>query len=95
MTGIAASGFTGRPGERLQRTPVLLSVNVGMPKDVPWQGKTVQQACGNTRWPGGEWRGTRTSTVTAKATCRGMAASSGPCRFTRSSPTGFGNTSAG
>ena len=23
------------------RTPVLLSVNVGMPKDVPWQGKTV------------------------------------------------------
>jgi MOSC domain-containing protein YiiM len=23
------------------RTPVLLSVNVGMPKNVPWQGKTV------------------------------------------------------
>ena len=24
-----------------QRTPVLLSVNVGRPKNVPWQGKTV------------------------------------------------------
>ena len=48
--------------------PVLLSVNVGMPKDVAWQGKTVHtgiwkspaagpvQACGST------------STGTARAT---------------------------
>ena len=28
---------SGKPGG----APVLLSVNVGMPKDVPWHGKTV------------------------------------------------------
>jgi ferredoxin-NADP reductase/MOSC domain-containing protein YiiM len=41
MTGIAAPGSTdlGTPGRG--RAPVLVSVNVGMPKDVPWQGRTV------------------------------------------------------
>jgi ferredoxin-NADP reductase/MOSC domain-containing protein YiiM/ferredoxin len=29
------------PSERDSPPPVLVSVNVGMPKDVPWQGKTV------------------------------------------------------
>ena len=28
-------------GQRNETPPVLVSVNVGMPKDVPWQGKTV------------------------------------------------------
>jgi ferredoxin-NADP reductase/MOSC domain-containing protein YiiM len=36
--GSAAAG-TATGGQR--GVPVLLSVNVGMPKDVPWQGKTV------------------------------------------------------
>jgi ferredoxin-NADP reductase/MOSC domain-containing protein YiiM/ferredoxin len=31
----------GTATEERQGVPVLLSVNVGMPKDVPWQGKTV------------------------------------------------------
>ena len=41
MTGIAAHGTTDLAAERLDWAPVLLSVNVGKPKDVPWQGKTV------------------------------------------------------
>jgi ferredoxin-NADP reductase/MOSC domain-containing protein YiiM len=32
---------TARAGERDSPLPVLVSVNVGMPKDVPWQGNTV------------------------------------------------------
>jgi ferredoxin-NADP reductase/MOSC domain-containing protein YiiM len=35
----SATAGTATGGERV--VPVLLSVNVGMPKDVPWQGKTV------------------------------------------------------
>jgi hypothetical protein len=41
MTGIAAHGTTDLAAERLDWAPVLLSVNLGKPKDVPWQGKTV------------------------------------------------------
>jgi ferredoxin-NADP reductase/MOSC domain-containing protein YiiM/ferredoxin len=37
--GPAAAAAT--PAERTAPAPVLVSVNVGMPKDVPWQGKTV------------------------------------------------------
>ena len=41
MTGIAtaqaSAAATAGPG----RAPVLLSVNVGLPRDVPWQGQTV------------------------------------------------------
>src|SRR5215469_2045359 len=41
MTGFAAATATGPGPERQSRPPVLLSVNVGMPKDVSWQGRTV------------------------------------------------------
>jgi ferredoxin-NADP reductase/MOSC domain-containing protein YiiM len=41
MTGTAAATATGSAPERQSRLPVLVSVNVGMPKDVPLQGKTV------------------------------------------------------
>jgi len=38
VTGTAVKGVaTGTPG----RVPVLVSVNVGLPKDVPWHGQTV------------------------------------------------------
>jgi hypothetical protein len=35
----SATAGTATGGQR--GVPVLLSVNVGMPKDVPWHGKTV------------------------------------------------------
>ena len=41
MTGIAAQGTMDFETAGGDRAPVLLSVNVGMPKDVPWHGKTV------------------------------------------------------
>ena len=41
MTGTAIGAATDLVTEGKRRTPVLLSVNVGMPKNVPWQGKTV------------------------------------------------------
>jgi ferredoxin-NADP reductase/MOSC domain-containing protein YiiM len=41
MTGIATHETTGLGAEEHHQAPVLLSVNVGMPKDVAWHGKTV------------------------------------------------------
>jgi len=35
---------TTMAAERSVRVPLLLSVNVGMPRNVPWQGKTVYTA---------------------------------------------------
>src|SRR5215467_10817415 len=40
MTGTTLAA-TGSAAGKQSRPPVLLSVNIGMPKDVPWQGKTV------------------------------------------------------
>jgi hypothetical protein len=37
--GAPATAATAAAGSR--QVPVLLSVNVGMPRNVPWQGKTV------------------------------------------------------
>ena len=39
MTTAGPPAAAANPAER--NSPVLVSVNVGMPKDVPWQGKTV------------------------------------------------------
>ena len=65
-----------RPQHRRDRTPadmtsapVLLSVNVGLPRDVPWQGETVHT--GIWKQPGGRARAgppAATSTATARAT---------------------------
>ncbi|HEY3033139.1 MAG TPA: MOSC and FAD-binding oxidoreductase domain-containing protein, partial [Streptosporangiaceae bacterium] len=41
MTALTAAAQAASTGERTRRMPVLLSVNVGMPRNVPWQGKTV------------------------------------------------------
>jgi ferredoxin-NADP reductase/MOSC domain-containing protein YiiM/ferredoxin len=41
VTGAAAPATQSRATRQRQQTPVLLSVNVGMPKDVSWHGKTV------------------------------------------------------
>ena len=43
MTG-AVPAATDSATDRLSRLPVLLSVNVGLPKNVTWQGKTVMPA---------------------------------------------------
>ncbi len=41
MSGAAGSAVAGPVPGRPRELPVLLSVNVGMPKDVSWHGKTV------------------------------------------------------
>lgn len=41
MTGTPAAAAMGPVTEGHHRMPVLLSVNVGMPKNVSWQGETV------------------------------------------------------
>jgi ferredoxin-NADP reductase/MOSC domain-containing protein YiiM len=41
MTGSAPTASTAPATEGSRQTPLLLSVNVGLPRDVPWQGKTV------------------------------------------------------
>jgi hypothetical protein len=44
----------------------LLSVNVGLPRDITWQGKTVHAAIGKRRSNAGGWCGGEISTATAK-----------------------------
>jgi hypothetical protein len=52
----------------------LLSLNVGLPRDVAWQGRTVRTATGKSRFKAGAWRGGSTSMATAKAIWQGTAA---------------------
>jgi ferredoxin-NADP reductase/MOSC domain-containing protein YiiM len=44
MTPAEAPAQAAGPADRGPRAPVLLSVNVGLPKDVAWKGKTVHTA---------------------------------------------------
>jgi ferredoxin-NADP reductase/MOSC domain-containing protein YiiM len=44
MTRPSTGAATSQVTERGHRLPVLVSVNVGLPKNVPWQGKTVYTA---------------------------------------------------
>jgi hypothetical protein len=44
----------------------LLSVNVGMPRDVPWQGRTVHAGIWKYPVAGRGWRAGSTSTATAR-----------------------------
>ena len=44
----------------------LLSVNVGLPNDVTWNGKTVRTSSGNLRLMGGEWCASSISMVMRK-----------------------------
>ena len=64
----------------------LLSVNVGLPRDIAWQGKTVQSV----RSRPAEWCAGSTSTAMVKATWRGMAANSARSSCIRSNPITFG-----
>jgi hypothetical protein len=41
MTALTAAAQAASTGESTRRMPMLLSVNVGVPRNVPWQGKTV------------------------------------------------------
>ena len=65
-----------------------------MPKDVPWQGKTVFTASSRTPSQALAASASSTSTVTAKAISLGTAASNAPCSSTRSTPTATGNASS-
>ena len=62
----------------------LLSVNVGLPRDIAWRGKTVHTAIWKTPFRAGVLCGGSTSTATGKAIWQGMAASIGPSLSTRS-----------
>ena len=75
----------------------LLSVNVGLPKDVGVaRAAPCTPASGSGRSTGRGWCAGSTSTATGRATSTGTAASSARCSSTRSSPTGTGrSTSAG
>ena len=69
-----------------REVPVLVSVNVGMPKDVPWHGKTVHT--GVWKEPVAGPRMVRRLNIDGdgQGDTQGTAASSGPCSSTRSSP---------
>jgi hypothetical protein len=41
MTAATAAAATAIAADKQSRLPVLLSVNVGLPKNVPWRGNTV------------------------------------------------------
>ncbi|MGH3123275.1 MAG: MOSC domain-containing protein, partial [Streptosporangiaceae bacterium] len=41
MTGIATTALTAPAAEGSRRMPLLLSVNVGLPQNVAWEGRTV------------------------------------------------------
>ena len=45
----------------------LLSVNVGLPRDVEWEGRTVHTAIWKP-WTAGRWSAASTSTATGRAT---------------------------
>ena len=57
---------------------ILVSVNVGMPKDVSWQGKTVHTGVWKEPVDGPVWCAGSTSTATAKAISPDTAANNAP-----------------
>jgi MOSC domain-containing protein YiiM len=75
--------------------PRLLSVNVGLPRDIAWRGKTVRTAIWKTPVQGGAWYGGSTLTATGKGTWLGTAASTGPFSFIRSTPTHYWQSQLG
>ena len=81
----------GRPSPVVGR---LLSVNVGMPKNVPWQGKTVFTGVYNTVSAVPAASASLTSRAMVKAISPGTAGSSARCSFTRLTRIGTGNGSS-
>ena len=75
------------------RVGTLISVNVGMPKDLPWQEKTIFTEVFKDPVAGG--RRVRKLNVDGdgQGDLAGTVASSGPCSSTRSTPTGSGSAS--
>jgi Aspartate/ornithine carbamoyltransferase, carbamoyl-P binding domain len=62
----------GRSDEHIgEAAGTLLSVNVGLPKDVPWQGKWSLQAFSRILFPVHAWSAGSISKATAKAIWRG------------------------
>ena len=68
MIGTATTAFPAPADEGSHRMPQLLSVNVGMPRDVSWQGKTVYTGVWKHSVSGPQWSAGSTSTGTARAT---------------------------
>ncbi len=59
----------------------LLSVNVGMPRDVPWQGAPCTPASGRARCGGAAWSAGSTSTATVRVTSPDMGLATGGARL--------------
>ena len=74
----------------------LLSVNVGLPRDIEWHGRTVHTGIWKDAGAGAPpRRGGSTSTATARATSAATAASSARSSSTRSSRTATGRSGSG
>ncbi len=69
-------------------------MNVGLPKDVGWQGKTVFTGVFKDPVTGPRRVASSTSMATGRAISPGMAESSVPSSSTSSTPTGIGNRSS-
>ena len=89
-----ASPATEAATEKSSEAPVLLSVNVGMPANVSWQGKTVHT---------GAWKRPVDGPVMVRqinidgdgqGDLKGTAVRCGPCWSTRFSPTGTGSSTS-
>ena len=75
-------------------TPRLLSVNVGLPRDVAWRGKTVHTGIWKTPVKGRRIVRRLNIDGDGKGIWRGMAASIGRSLYTRSIRTGIGKPSS-
>jgi len=53
--------------------PSLLSINVGLPREVAWNGKRSELLSGKLRLRGGEWRASSISMVTRKPISHGLS----------------------
>ncbi len=74
---------------------MLLSVNVGMPKDVSWHGKTVYTGVWKDPVAGPQMVRRLNIDGDGQGDTKATAASSGPCSSTRSSPTSTGGSTSG
>ena len=61
----------------------LLSVNVGLPRDIDWKGRTVHTGIWKEPVHKRCWAGRMNLSATVRAIWLGTGASSGPCSSTR------------
>ena len=72
----------------------LISVNVGLPRDIAWRERLSTPACGRRRFQARAWCDGSISTATGKGTWPGTGASTGPSSSIRSTPIAIGRASS-